>query len=59
MTGGIWRGQTEVLVIEPASVPHSLGLQVAIERGQARWLDPGETASYEVTARPVRVTPAR
>ncbi len=50
--GGTWRGQTEVLVVEPASVPHSLGLATAVEHGQARWLEPGESASYRLTVRP-------
>ncbi len=40
--GGPWRGQAEILAIEPASVPHSLGLAAAIEHGQARWLERGE-----------------
>lgn len=50
--GGPWRGQTEVLVVEPASVPHSMGLATAVEHGQARWLEPGESASYRLTVRP-------
>lgn len=50
--GGIWREQAEILVIEPASVPHGLGLAEAIDHGQARWLEPGESATYRVTARP-------
>ena len=40
--GGIWREQAEILVIEPASVPHGLGLAEAIDRDQARWLEPGD-----------------
>lgn len=52
--GGEWRGLTELLVVEPASVPHGLGLAAAIEHGQARWLDPGESVGYELVARPVR-----
>ena len=51
--GGPWRGQTEVLVVEPASVPHSMGLAAAIEHGHARWLEPGESASYRLLARPL------
>lgn len=46
--GGPWRGQTELLAIEPASVPHPLGLAAAIEHGQALELAPGETAGYEL-----------
>ena len=46
--GGPWRGQTELLAIEPTSVPHPLGLAAAIEHGQALELGPGETADYEL-----------
>jgi hypothetical protein len=49
--GGPWRGQAEVLVVEPASVPHTLGLATAIEHAQARWLEPGESCSYRLVAR--------
>lgn len=51
---GEWREQTELLVVEPASVPHGLGLAAAIERGQAAWLEPGESIGYELVARPGR-----
>jgi hypothetical protein len=50
---GPWRGQAEMLVVEPASVPHSLGLATAIERDQARWLEEGESVGYRVFARSV------
>ena len=50
---GPWRGQAEILVVEPASVPHSLGLAAAVEHGQARRLDLGERIGYRVTARPL------
>jgi hypothetical protein len=46
--GGPWRGQAELLAIEPTSVPHPLGLAAAIEHGQALELRPGETAGYEL-----------
>ena len=46
--GGPWRGQTELLAIEPTSVPHPLGLAAAIEHGQALELAAGETAAYEL-----------
>jgi hypothetical protein len=46
--GGVWRGQAELLALEPTSVPHPLGLGVAIEHGQARWIAPGETARYDL-----------
>ncbi len=51
--GGPWRRHAELLAIEPTSVPHSLGLAAAIERGQARWLEPGETCCYTLVARPL------
>jgi hypothetical protein len=50
-SGGPWRGSAELLVVEPASVPHSLGLATAVENGQARWLDPGERCGYELVVR--------
>ena len=46
--GGPWRRQTELLAIEPTSVPHPLGLAAAIEHGQAHELALGETAAYEL-----------
>jgi hypothetical protein len=49
---GPWRRKAELLVVEPASVPHSLGLAAAIEQGQARWLEAGESCGYTVVARP-------
>jgi hypothetical protein len=49
--GGPWRGHAEVLVVEPASVPHTLGLATAIEHEQARWLQPDESCSYRIVAR--------
>ena len=45
---GPWRGQAELLAIEPASVAHPLGLAAAIEHGQALQLGTGETAGYEL-----------
>ena len=52
-TGGVWRNATEVLCIEPCSVPHLLGLQAALDAGQARRLARGETMSWAMTVRPV------
>jgi hypothetical protein len=46
--GGPWRGQAELLAIEPTSVPHPLGLRKALEHGQALELAAGETAAYEL-----------
>ena len=51
--GGRWRGQAELLVVEPASVPHGLGLAEAVEHGQARLIEPGEPVSYRLAARAV------
>jgi len=45
-SGGPWRGMTEMLVIEPASVPHHLGLETAIAEGQAAWAEPGMPYGY-------------
>lgn len=53
-TGGIWRGQTELLVVEPASVPHTLGLAAALEHDQATVLDEGATFGYRLVAQPLR-----
>ena len=51
--GGPWRGQAEILVVEPASVPHGLGLAEAVAHGQARVIEPGEPVSYRLAARAV------
>ena len=40
-SGWLWRRQAELLGIEPASVPHSLGLGRAVREGQATWVEPG------------------
>jgi hypothetical protein len=40
-SAGLWRGQAELLGIEPASVPHSLGLERAVAERQAVWVEPG------------------
>ena len=47
-----WRQQAEIMAIEPSTVPHSLGLAVAEEAGQARVLAAGETAEPWIVARP-------
>jgi hypothetical protein len=41
VTGGVWRGLTETLVVEPASVPHTLGLARAIAEDQQHLVRPG------------------
>jgi hypothetical protein len=48
-----WRGLTETLVIEPASVPHTLGLETALTCGQAYVLEAGERRSTEIALRPL------
>jgi hypothetical protein len=54
-TGGAWRELTETLVVEPASVPHALGLRTAHELDQAHWLEAGEHAETEIALRPLLV----
>ena len=51
VSGGLWRGQTEVLCIEPCSVPHEAGLAAAVESGGAWRLRAGEPVSWWVTLR--------
>lgn len=51
-TAGPWRNATEILCIEPCSVPHLMGLEVAVEHGQAHRLAKGETLSWTMTLRP-------
>jgi galactose mutarotase-like enzyme len=51
--GGPWRERASLLVVEPASVPHDLGLAQAVERGEARVLGPGQRASYAASLRAV------
>ena len=52
-SGGVWRNATEVLCIEPCSVPHLLGLRAALDSGQARRLARDEKMSWTMTVRPV------
>jgi hypothetical protein len=52
-SGGVWRNATEVLCIEPCSVPHLLGLAAAIESGQACRLAEGAGLSWTMNVRPV------
>jgi hypothetical protein len=51
-TGGPWRELTEVLCVEPSTVPHSLGLATAIREGQAMRLRAGERIESTITAQP-------
>ena len=43
----------ETLIVEPASVPHTLGLETACERGQAHRMQAGETRTTELILRPL------
>jgi hypothetical protein len=52
VSDGLWRRQTETLVVEPASVPHTLGLARAIEEDQVIWLAAGEHITPWIVARP-------
>lgn len=52
-SGGVWRGLAETLIIEPASVPHTLGLETARSLDQAHRLEAGQTRSTEVVLRPL------
>jgi hypothetical protein len=54
-TGGPWRELTEVLCLEPSSVPHSLGLAAAIADGQAVELAAGECFESTIAARAFEV----
>jgi Domain of unknown function (DUF4432) len=52
-SGGPWREMAETLIVEPASVPHTLGLEKAQANGQAHVLQPGEHRTTELTLKPV------
>jgi hypothetical protein len=53
MSGGPWREMAETLIVEPASVPHSLGLATAREHGQAHVFEAGQRRTVELTLRPL------
>jgi hypothetical protein len=55
-TGGRWRSHAEIVGLEPASVPHSLGLARALEAGQAIVLREGEEFRTKITARPFQAS---
>ena len=52
-SGGPWRRHAEILAVEPASVPHSLGLETAHAHGQAHLLEAGQRRSTELELRPL------
>jgi hypothetical protein len=47
-SGGIWSNAAELLAIEPASVPHSLGLAEAVRHEQALWAAPDTSDGYSL-----------
>lgn len=51
-TGGIWRSLTEILAVEPATVPHTLGLERALASGHARVVREGQVLTPWIIARP-------
>lgn len=51
-TGDPWRGLTEVLCVEPSTVPHSLGLARAVDEGQAVRLARGDEFETTIRAQP-------
>jgi hypothetical protein len=53
VSGGVWRQLAETLIVEPASVPHTLGLLTAEKLGQAHRLEAGEQRSSELAMRPL------
>jgi hypothetical protein len=55
-TGELWRRATEMMALEPASTPHSLGLAEAIARNQAHWVIPGEPRTHRITLRVLHTT---
>ena len=58
-TGGPWRHATELLGIEPAMVPHSIGLDGARESGHAITVIPGEPIAWWIEAELICATSAR
>lgn len=52
-SGGPWRALAETLILEPASVPHPLGLATARAHGQAHQLEAGGRRITEMTLRPI------
>lgn len=53
-TAPVFRRATEMLALEPASTPHSLGLAEAIAHDQAHWVAPGEPKDYRIALRVLR-----
>jgi hypothetical protein len=55
-SGGIWDERAELLGIEPAATPHSLGLETAVDHAQATWVAPGQPASHSLSVQVRRGT---
>jgi hypothetical protein len=51
-SGGPWDERADILVVEPASVPHSLGLDAARAEGQATVVEPGAPVTWSIRAAP-------
>jgi hypothetical protein len=51
---GPWHGAGQLLMIEPASVPHGLGLETAVSHGQAIWAEPDARYEYRIAATVLR-----
>ncbi len=52
--GGAWREAAEILAVEPASVPHGLGLATAIREGQALVATPHAPVRWRIAVRPLQ-----
>jgi galactose mutarotase-like enzyme len=48
-SAGVWDERAELLGIEPASTPHSLGLAAAVEHEHATWVAPGEPVCHSMS----------
>ena len=58
-TGGPWRHTTELLGIEPAMVPHSIGLDAARQSGHAFMVTAERPCSWWIEAKLIPATTAR
>lgn len=53
ISGGRWRGQAELLGLEPSMAPHSLGLERAVAARQARIVSRDEPVRWWIEATPL------
>ena len=58
-TGGPWRNATELLGIEPAMVPHSIGLDGALQSGHARIVTAQTPCRWWIDAELIPATTSR